>query len=290
MKLCATIEDMRQTLAAARHRQPQGTVGFVPTMGNLHQGHLSLVERARAENGLVVVSLFVNPVQFDRPDDLATYPRTPEADLALLAQAGVDIVFMPPAEELYPPGFATTIEVGGVAAVMEGPSRPGHFNGVATVLCKLFNIVAPERAYFGQKDAQQVAVVRQMVRDLNMDVAITACPIWREGDGLAASSRNSRLSPQARAQAPVIHQALESLQRAVNQGVVDVALLEGQLSAALTAGGTEKVEYATLVDPTTFTPLAGQRLQPGRPALALVAAWFGGVRLIDNKMLEVPAR
>ncbi|HSD28515.1 MAG TPA: pantoate--beta-alanine ligase, partial [Vicinamibacteria bacterium] len=204
MKLAASVAQVRDWRARAR-----GSVGFVPTMGALHAGHLSLVERARGETDHLAASVFVNPTQFGPQEDLSRYPRDLDRDRALLEEAGVDLLFTPAVDEMYPAGFATAVDVAGLSTRLEGERRPGHFRGVATVVLKLFNVVEPHRAYFGQKDAQQLAVVRRMVRDLDLALAIVACPIVREPDGLAMSSRNVYLGPEDRRAATVLHRALE---------------------------------------------------------------------------------
>ncbi|MCX5616345.1 pantoate--beta-alanine ligase [Bombella sp. TMW 2.2559] len=272
MKICTTVQEMRQARATL------GTVGFVPTMGFLHEGHLSLVRRARKENEAVIVSLFVNPIQFGSPDDLANYPRALERDIALLKEEGVACVFTPEAAEFYPQGFATQVDVGGVALELEGPSRPGHFAGVATVLTKFFNIVQPQRAYFGQKDAQQCAVVQRFVQDLNIPVEVITLPTWREDDGLAGSSRNSRLTGGERRRAPVLHQALCRARDLVQAGERRRAVLEGAMRDVLVKASLTEIDYVTVVNPETFQT---QDMVPEN-ALALLAVRLGAVRLIDN--------
>lgn len=279
MKLCTTIQEMRQ------ERSRLGAVGFVPTMGFLHEGHLSLVRCARAENEAVIVSLFVNPIQFGSADDLANYPRALERDVALLREEGVACVFAPEAAEFYPEGFATQVNPEGVALELEGPSRPGHFAGVATVLTKFFNIIQPQRAYFGQKDAQQCAVVRRFVKDLNIPVEIITLPTWREKDGVAGSSRNSRLTEDERLQAPVLYQALCRARDLVQAGERRRAVLETAMRDVLVQAGLTEIDYATVVDPETFQ--AKEIFTEG--ALALLAVRLGAVRLIDNMpLLPVP--
>ncbi|KXV12270.1 pantoate--beta-alanine ligase [Gluconobacter oxydans] len=264
---------------AARTAYP--TLGFVPTMGFLHEGHLGLVRRAKAENGAVAVSIFVNPTQFGPNEDYASYPRDPDRDLALLKEAGADLVFLPTPDVLYPPGAVTRIEVGGVANELEGQSRPGHFSGVATVVTKLFNIVQPQRAYFGQKDAQQCAVVRRFVADLDIPVEIVVCDIAREADGLARSSRNVRLTAENRQKAPALFQALQETAGLFRNGERDVDILENAMRAVLTEAGLLDIDYATVVNADTF-----RREQPcSDNALALLAVQAGEVRLIDNMPL-----
>ncbi|MEJ5140884.1 pantoate--beta-alanine ligase [Gluconobacter albidus] len=271
-----------ETIAALRSaRKGYATLGFVPTMGFLHEGHLGLVRRARAENGAVAVSIFVNPTQFGPNEDYASYPRDPDRDLALLKDAGADLVFLPTPDVLYPPGFATRIEVGGVADELEGQSRPGHFSGVATVVTKLFNIVQPQRAYFGQKDAQQCAVVRRFVADLDIPVEIVVCDIARETDGLARSSRNVRLTPENRQKAPALYEALQEASRLFRSGERNADVLEGALRVSLIKAGVPDIDYATVVNSDTF-----RREDPcSENALALLAVQAGAVRLIDNMPL-----
>lgn len=268
-----------ETVAAFREaRRAHAVLGFAPTMGFLHDGHLSLVARARAENPAVAASLFVNPTQFGDARDLLLYPRDLPGDLAKLERAGVDLVFAPSAQEMYPPGAATRIEVGAIAEVLEGASRPGHFAGVATVVAKLFSIVAPTRAYFGRKDAQQVAVVRRMVVDLDLPVEIVACETVRDPDGLALSSRNARLSPAGRAVAPALHRALLRAQAAVAAGARDAEELRAAMREALAAEPLIALDYVSVADPDTLAELD----RVDAPALASLAARIGDVRLIDN--------
>ncbi len=282
MNVARTIAEVRGAVAEAR-RQGQ-SIGLVPTMGAFHEGHLSLMREARAACDLVVVSLFVNPTQFNESTDLAAYPRDEQRDFALAAEAGVEVVFAPAAEEVYSNGFATRISVGAVSGPLEGTQRgPGHFDGVATVVTKLLNIVAPDRAYFGQKDAQQTAVVKRLVRDLNIPVSIEACPTVRASDGLALSSRNARLSATERTRATGLYRALQAARQAIEAGERDPvpALAAGLME--LRAYGIEP-DYFEIVDPETFTPV--QRLRGG--VLAVVAAPFEGARLIDNLPIRVP--
>ena len=281
MKTLRTVAELREALKEPR--TTGGTIGLVPTMGAFHEGHLSLMRRARDECEVVVVSLFVNPTQFNERQDLVAYPRDEQADAALAEQLGVDYLFAPPVEEIYPPGFATTVSVFGLTEVLEGAYRGrSHFDAVATVVAKLFNIVGPDVAYFGQKDAQQALVIRRMVRDLNMPVRIELCPIVREPDGLAMSSRNARLSDAERSQAVALHDALGALQRAVAAGERDPAVVRAQALQDLTARGIEP-EYLELVNPETLVPLSQI---DGHPVLALIAARVGPTRLIDNQLIE----
>jgi pantoate--beta-alanine ligase len=282
MRIARTIAEVRTAVAAARRRG--SSIGLVPTMGAFHEGHLSLMRRARAGCEVVAVSLFVNPTQFNDRSDLEAYPRDEQRDLALAAEAGVDVLFAPAAEEIYASGFATRISVGGVSGPLEGAHRgPEHFEGVATVVAKLVNIVTPDRVYFGQKDAQQTAVVKRLVRDLNIPVSIEVCPTVRAGDGLALSSRNARLKPQERMRATGLYRALRAAHDAIEAGERDP---RGAVAAGLKelrARGIEP-EYFEIVDPETFTPV--RRLHG--EVLAVLAAGFEGARLIDNLLIRVP--
>lgn len=254
------------------------SIGLVPTMGALHQGHLSLVERCRRENDVVVVSVFVNPTQFNNKEDLRTYPRTEDADKSLLAGAGCDIVFMPTVEEVYPEPDTRVFDLGPVAEVMEGAMRPGHFNGVAQIVSKLFMMVKPDRAYFGEKDFQQIAVIRQMVKTEGFKLQIVACPIVREADGLALSSRNVRLSPEARQTAPAIYRTLqESLDYAKSHTVAETQKF---VTDRINSFPEMEVEYYQIVDGTTLMPVTGW--DESNFIVGCVTAYCGGVRLIDN--------
>jgi pantoate--beta-alanine ligase len=278
-----TIAAVREAVAAARRRG--ATVGLVPTMGALHEGHASLLRAARQETGFVVATIFVNPTQFGPHEDFGRYPRTLEADLKVCAAAGVDLVFAPEAAIIYPPAFCTYVEVHGLQDGLCGADRPGHFRGVATVVLKLFNIVQPDIAYFGQKDAQQVIVIRRMVADLNMGMRIEACPTVREPDGLAMSSRNAHLSPGERARALALHHALAAAAAAVSDGERRAEALIGAAREAMAPFDIEP-EYLALVSPDTLEPV--ERLQ--EPALLAVAARVGSTRLIDNVVLHPSAR
>ena len=271
-----------ETIAAMRGaRRGFEGLGFVPTMGFLHQGHLSLVARAKAECGAAAVSIFVNPTQFGPNEDLARYPRDLPRDLALLREAGADVVFTPQPAEIYPPGFATAIDVGPVADTLEGASRPGHFSGVATVVAKLFNIVQPTRAYFGQKDAQQTVVIRRMARDLDMPLEVVVAPTVREADGLAMSSRNTYLSPEQRGTATVLFRALSEAERRFAAGERDGEALRRAMLAVLAQEPAAQVDYVSVADPDTLKEL--QRIERG--ALASMAVRIGATRLIDNLLL-----
>lgn len=265
-------------LALAAEIPPQATVGFVPTMGALHEGHLSLIRQAAAENDLVVVSIFVNPTQFNDPADLAKYPRDLQRDVDLAGSAGAALVYAPEAPTIYPPGFATSIHVSGVTELWEGESRPGHFDGVATVVSILLNQVRPDRAYFGEKDFQQLAMVTRLHRDLHLPGAIVPVPTVREPDGLAMSSRNVRLGREGRAVAPAIHEALLAMQAAVSEGERSPMRLIIAGAVLLKRYPQIDLDYLQIVDPQTLEPL--DMVTPG--ARAIVAASIDGVRLIDN--------
>jgi len=278
MRVVRTLADMRQARAAL-----PGSVGLVPTMGYLHDGHLSLVRRARSECDHVVVSIFVNPTQFGPHEDYHRYPRDEARDLSLLEGEAVDLVFLPSAEEMYPPGFCTWVEVRGpLAEVLEGASRPGHFRGVATVVLKLFNLVQPHRAYFGEKDAQQLRVVRRMVADLDVPVEIVACPTVRDPDGLAMSSRNVYLSKEQREQALALPRCLELARRLiVDEGVRDAAAVRARLTEFLRCSPGVELDYVSLAHPETLEEV--QRIEG--PVLVLLAAKVGSARLIDNALI-----
>jgi pantoate--beta-alanine ligase len=279
MRTIRSIPDLRASLQEPR-RSGQ-VIGLVPTMGALHEGHLSLLRRAREQCDVVVMSLFVNPSQFNEAADLAAYPRDEERDLALAEREGVDFVFAPSPDEMYPPGFATTVSVAGLTEPLEGEHRGrAHFDGVTTVVTKLLNIVGPDNAYFGQKDAQQAIVIGRLVADLDIPVAIEVCPTAREPDGLAMSSRNVLLSPVQRSRAASLHRALQVIQDAVDAGERDPAAARAQALAELTSPELE-LEYLELVSPYTLAPL--ERLDG--EALAVVAARVGATRLIDNEVI-----
>jgi pantoate--beta-alanine ligase len=270
---------MRSACKAARWNC--ATLGLVPTMGALHEGHLSLVREARRRCEHVAASIFVNPSQFGANEDFSTYPRTFEEDCALLAREGVDLVFAPAAEEMYPPGAETWVEVEKIGARLDGASRPGHFRGVATVVTKLLNIVQPDVAFFGQKDAAQVAVLQAMVRDLNFDVEIAVCPTVRDADGLALSSRNRHLRGEERRKALVLSRALERVQYEAMEGEHRGAVLKDILLHELRCEEGVRVDYAAVVDARTLETVSDMR----DGALVAVAAWVGGTRLIDNVVL-----
>lgn len=276
--IVGTVADLRAALAAE-------APGFVPTMGALHEGHLALIRRSAEENGRTVVSVFVNPGQFDDPAELAGYPRDVERDAALAAEAGADLVFAPAASEVYPPGFATTVEVGGLGERWEGALRPGHFRTVATVVARLLGLVRPARAYFGEKDFQQLQIVRRLHADLALPGEIVGCPTVRDADGLALSSRNARLSPAARAAAAAIPRALTRLATMAAGGERDAERLIAIGRGVLAGAPGVALDYLAVVDGTTLEPLP--TLVEG--SRALCAARLGGVRLIDNVALPAGA-
>ena len=264
-------------------REVSSPLGLVPTMGALHQGHLALVKRARQESGTLAVSIFVNPTQFGVEEDLANYPRDLAWDLDLLRSEQADLVFVPPVEDLYPPGFDTWVDVGGLSDRLEGVHRAGHFRGVATVVTKLFNLVRPDRAYFGQKDGQQVAVIRQLVRDLALDLEIVVVPTVREADGLAYSSRNVHLSPEQRCSAPVVYRALCCAEELWQAGERNADKLRLQVRQVLNKEPlVETIDYVSVADPESMEELK----EVSGKAMVSVAVHLGKVRLIDNIILE----
>ena len=280
MKICTAIHEMRASSRAARRTGKR--LGFVPTMGALHEGHLSLVRAARASSDVVAASIFVNPTQFGPTEDLAKYPRSFERDREMLEDEGVELLFAPSVEEMYPAGAVTWVTVEGLSEKLDGRSRPGHFRGVATVVAKLFHAVEPDAAFFGQKDATQVAIIRRMVRDLNLPVDIVVCPIVRETDGLAMSSRNAYLDAEQRKRALVLHRSLHRVQALATAG-------ERNASKLLAAGREEfarensvRLDYFEIVDPETLDPVGD--ISGG--ALVAVAAFVGSTRLIDNFLLR----
>jgi pantoate--beta-alanine ligase len=277
-----TVADLRAALRDAR--RAERTVGLVPTMGALHEGHLSLIRAARTQNDVVVVSLFVNPAQFNETADLDAYPRDESRDAAAAAEAGADFLFAPPVEEVYPPGFSTTVRVAGLTEHLEGEYRgAGHFEGVATVVCKLLNMVGPDTAYFGQKDAQQAAVIRRLVRDLDIPARIEICPTVREADGLALSSRNVHLDGADRERALALKRALDTAGDAIASGERDPRAIERAGRAAMAHFGVE-AEYVALVRPDDLRPV--ERIDGA--VLVAVAARVGPTRLIDNTILHHP--
>jgi pantoate--beta-alanine ligase len=273
MKVVETAAELKKL----RDKMP-APVGFVPTMGYLHEGHLALVRRAKAENASVVVSIFVNPTQFGPKEDFKQYPRDPRRDLALLEGEGTDLVFMPPVEEVYPPGFNSWVEVGKITERLEGASRPGHFRGVATVVARLFDLVKPDRAYFGQKDAQQLIVIRKMVADLALKLEVIAVPTVREPDGLAMSSRNTYLNPGERRQAVVLYQALTLAQKLYAEGDRDAGAIRRRMTELIEKQPLADIDYISIADAVTLEELDVVK----SPALVSMAVRIGGTRLIDN--------
>jgi len=279
---CKALPEIIRSVAALRSRvrdwRAAGKmVGVVPTMGALHDGHLSLTRTAKLDCERVIVTIFVNPRQFTNPEDLAKYPRHEAADVALLSGAGVDVVFVPPVEEVYPPGCSTSVVVASLSEPLEGVMRPGHFEGVATVVTKLFGMTMADRAYFGRKDWQQLQVVRKLARDLDLPVHVVGCETIREADGLAMSSRNARLNPEERALAPMLHEAMRAAVSALHRGAPaeeTLAICKVRLEAA----GFTQIDYIALRDAETLA----EGTDPTRPRRLLAAAWLGGVRLIDN--------
>jgi pantoate--beta-alanine ligase len=277
MRVLHSIVEMRKA-----RRKLRGSVGFVPTMGYLHEGHLELARRARAENRNVIVSIFVNPAQFGPKEDYAAYPRDTERDLALLKKEGVNIVFMPGAEDMYPPRYCTWVDLEKVTERLEGAIRPGHFRGVATVVAKLFNIVEPTRAYFGQKDAQQVVVIQKMVADLNMNLEVVVVPTVREPDGLAMSSRNVYLSPQEREAATVIYKSLSLAQKLWGKGERNAGVIRKKMTSLIQSEPrASRIDYVSIADAETLEEL--DRID--RKAVVSLAVKIGKPRLIDNIVL-----
>jgi pantoate--beta-alanine ligase len=280
MNVIRTVAELRAALLEPR--RAGRTIGLVPTMGAFHEGHLSLMRRARGDCDVVVVSLFVNPAQFNDPADLERYPRDHDRDEALAAELGIDYLFAPAVPEVYPDGFATTVSVTGITETLEGAHRGrAHFDGVTTVVTKLFNMVGPDVAYFGQKDAQQALVIRRLVRDLDMPVRIEVCPTVREPDGLALSSRNAHLSPADRARATALHRALVAVQDAVAAGEREPAALRARALAELGAAAIEP-DYLELVSTETLAPVS----RVDGAVLAVLAAHVSGTRLIDNQLIQ----
>lgn len=277
MQVVKTISEIR-----ALRQKLKGSVGFVPTMGFLHEGHLALVKRAKTENSIVMVSIYVNPAQFGPREDFGAYPRDLDRDLELLRKERTDIVFVPSDDEMYPPGFNSWVDVEKVTERLEGASRPGHFRGVATLVAKLFNVVQPTRAYFGQKDAQQVVVIKRIVADLNMGIEIVVVPTVRESDGLAMSSRNVYLSPNERQAATTLFKALTLAQRLWRGGERDAEKIRRQMTALIQKGPLAQIDYVSIADAETLEELD----LIDRPAVASLAVRIGKTRLIDNMPLE----
>jgi pantoate--beta-alanine ligase len=283
MKICNTIGEMHAACRAAhRHNDDNARkLGFVPTMGALHAGHLSLVRAARERCDVVAASIFVNPTQFAPHEDFSQYPRSLERDCEMLQREGVDLLFTPSTEEMYPPGAATWVEVAGLSDKLCGRSRPSHFRGVTTVVAKLFHIVVPDSAFFGQKDAAQLAIIRRMVRDLNFPVEIVGCPIVREPDGLAMSSRNAFLNPQQRQSALLLYRSLILVQKHFAEGERNAARLIAAGREVFSAEPSARLDYFEIVDPETLDPI----VEVDKAALVAVAAFVGTTRLIDNLVL-----
>jgi pantoate--beta-alanine ligase len=279
LKIVHTISEVREAVAAARAEGK--IVGLVPTMGALHEGHLTLIRRARQECGFVGVSIFVNPTQFGPSEDFTRYPRTLDSDSDMCREAGVDLIFAPNAREMYPEGFDSWVDVGGVTEMLEGASRPGHFRGVATVCLKLFNISQPDRAYFGMKDYQQLQVINKMVRDLDVPIEIVPVEIVREPDGLAMSSRNRYLSPDERRAALILRDAIAAAKSEFHGGERDALTIQQVLRAQLDSEPLAGIDYAVVVDAETLLPVEMIEL----PAVVLLAVRIGSTRLIDNAVL-----
>jgi pantoate--beta-alanine ligase len=278
MEILRTIDSVRQWVRAQRGRP----IHFVPTMGYFHEGHLSLMRRARADGGAVIVSIFVNPLQFGSNEDLARYPRDFERDRQMAESVGVEAIFCPTVEEMYPAGYQTEVCVKKLSQLLCGRSRPGHFEGVATVVLKLFHIVTPDRAYFGMKDYQQLRIIQQLTRDMNLPIEIVPCPIVREADGLAMSSRNVYLTPDERAAATVLYRSLQWAQAQYAAGERDAARLRTGVHEQIAAEPLARIDYVAVVDAETLQPI--ERLE--RPTLVALAVFFGAARLIDNCLLE----
>jgi pantoate--beta-alanine ligase len=254
------------------------TIGFVPTMGALHEGHLSLVRRSKGENDVTVVSIFVNPIQFGPKEDFRQYPRDREGDLSKLSTLNVDTVFIPEGDEMYPEGFSAFINMGHIGEILCGVSRPGHFNGVATVVAKLFNIVMPDKAYFGQKDFQQTMVIKKLVKELNFDIDIIVCPTVRESDGLAMSSRNSYLSQEERKAATILYRALKHGEKLIGMSMNDLSQVKKEIESVIKSELGAKIEYVEIVDPQSLEEIKKIK----KPAVICLAVKIGKTRLIDN--------
>jgi pantoate--beta-alanine ligase len=280
METIRTVSWMKEKAREAR--QEQRVIGLVPTMGALHAGHMALVQRAKRECSPVYASIFLNPAQFGPNEDLSRYPRPLEADVEKLTDAKVDGLFLPDAAEIYPPGFSTYVHVEGIGERLEGKARPGHFRGVATVVLKLLEIVQPNYAYFGRKDAQQVRIIQKMVRDLNLDVEIVVCPTVREADGLAMSSRNAYLEPDERKAATVLYRALQQARQELTAGVRDTLELQRAMHKVLESEPRARVDYAEIVEAETFEPV----VRVGCSCYALLAVRIGTTRLIDNMLIH----
>ncbi len=280
MIVCETPKEMKT--ACRDLRRSDNSLGLVPTMGALHAGHLSLVSAARADCDVVTASIFVNPTQFGPNEDYEAYPRDFEDDCRKLQAAGVNLLFAPSAEDMYPPGNTTFVDPGDIGTRLDGASRPGHFRGVATIVSRLFHIVGPDRAYFGQKDSAQVAVLRHMVRDLNFPVHLVICPIFREPDGLAMSSRNRYLSTEQRSRALILSRALRAAEELARDGETSAATLCNAMLSVVSADPEVRLDYAEIVDPDSLLPV----VDTTSGALVAIAAWVGPTRLIDNLVLK----
>lgn len=281
MKISGSIEEIREEVK--NWRREGLTVGFVPTMGYLHEGHKSLIDKAVAENDRVVVSIFVNPIQFGPTEDLESYPRDLERDAKICEEAGANLIFHPEKEEMYMDDFSSFVEVDGVSKGLCGKSRPIHFRGVCTVVTKLFNIVKPDRAYFGQKDAQQLAVVKRMVRDLNMDIEVIGCPIIREEDGLAKSSRNTYLSQEERKAATILSKSLNIAKQALEDGERDVNKIKKIITNNIMSEKLAKIDYVDIVDSLSIENVSEIK----NSVLVAIAVYIGKTRLIDNFIYEI---
>ncbi|MFY9269732.1 MAG: pantoate--beta-alanine ligase [Candidatus Manganitrophaceae bacterium] len=296
MKTVSSIKSVRKILKPLRGKK---RIGFVPTMGAFHEGHLSLMRHARKECDFVVVSLFVNPLQFGPREDFAAYPRDIVSDRKMTRSAGVDLLWSPSAEEIYPPFYQTHIDVEEITRRWEGAARPGHFRGVATIVAKLFQIVQPDRAYFGQKDYQQTRVIDRMVNDLNFDISIRVLPTVREKDGLAMSSRNRRLSPVERTAAPILYRALKQVEARIQKGTRDAAILLAEGESMIRSEPLARIDHLSLCDPETLEPIDDLMGMVGgrsgnhrveKTAVLLGAIKIGSVRLIDNLLIHIPSR
>jgi pantoate--beta-alanine ligase len=288
MRMIETIAELRAAIAEWRRDNPGGTVGFVPTMGFLHDGHASLIRRSAAENGLTVVSVFVNPLQFGPNEDFERYPRDADRDRQVSEAAGADLLFMPSAHEMYPRPAATRVQINGLTDRLCGASRPGHFDGVGTVVSKLFNIVMPDKAYFGLKDAQQVAVIERMVFDLNFPVRIVPCETVREPDGLAMSSRNVYLSAEERRQAVILHETLKMAEEKFAEPGTTPGELKAAMHARIRRAPLAETDYAEVLTWPDLQPPADipfDQMPPGSRFIAALAVKFGRTRLIDNRLL-----
>lgn len=280
MEICYTVAEVRKQV---KEWKKEGlTIGFVPTMGYLHEGHKSLMEEARKENDKVVVSIFVNPMQFGPTEDLESYPRDLKKDAALCKEVGVDLIFHPEPEEMYPEGFCSYVDMNGLTTELCGKSRPIHFRGVQTVVLKLFHIVCPDNAYFGQKDAQQLAVIKRMVKDLSVDITIHGCPIIREQDGLAKSSRNTYLNEEERQAALILSKSLALGKQMITEGEKDAATIKKAIADKIETEPLAKIDYVDVVDFATITPID----QIAGETLVAIAVYIGKTRLIDNFIVE----